>query len=123
MMVEDVPMLREDSDELDLQDIPEESDDGNGRRSKRGVDDLFVDEDEDDNSEVMPSRKRRTVLGNEEDDEDDKKKMAMATTYDGFSIYGRVLCLVVKKRHVVGKQAGEAMMENWVASTQVEQVM
>jgi len=55
---------------------------------------------------------------------DDKKKMGLRTTYDGFAIYGRVLCLVVKRREgargkgpaAVG--AGKAMMEEWIASTQ-----
>ncbi|KAL8782119.1 MAG: hypothetical protein Q9213_005689 [Squamulea squamosa] len=55
---------------------------------------------------------------------DDKKKLGMRTSYDGFSIYGRILCLVVKRRgNVKGKDlaggAGQAMMEEWIASTQM----
>jgi hypothetical protein len=51
--------------------------------------------------------------------------MALSTSYDGFSIYGRILCLVVKRKGMVkGKQpaagAGQAMMEEWIASTQVD---
>ncbi|KAI7683524.1 hypothetical protein KC322_g13707, partial [Hortaea werneckii] len=58
--------------------------------------------------------------------EDDKKKLAMNTSYDGFSIYGRILCLVVKRK---GKRSqplqtapagGSQMMEQWV-STQAAQ--
>ncbi|EFQ25615.1 hypothetical protein CGRA01v4_02329 [Colletotrichum graminicola] len=63
-------------------------------------------------------------------DDDDKKKMAMDVSYEGFAIYGRVLCLVVKKRHGLrlaassgpgnAKQpAGQASMENWISSTQM----
>ncbi|KAI7090062.1 hypothetical protein KC356_g1862 [Hortaea werneckii] len=58
--------------------------------------------------------------------DDDKKKLAMNTSYDGFSIYGRILCLVVKRK---GKRSqplqtapagGSQMMEQWV-STQAAQ--
>jgi len=57
-------------------------------------------------------------------DDDDKKKLGLKTTYDGFSIYGRILCLIVKRK---GKKVapgsvggGSQMMEEWV-STQVAQ--
>lgn len=55
--------------------------------------------------------------------EDDKKKLKLHTTYDGFSIYGRILCLVVKRRGLArGKEpargTGQAMMEEWITSTQ-----
>lgn len=61
---------------------------------------------------------------NEGGGEDGKKKMAFNTTYDGYAIYGRILCLIVKRRGVVrGKDAvagtGQAVMEEWVRSTQV----
>jgi hypothetical protein len=59
--------------------------------------------------------------------EDDKKKLALNTTYDGFSIYGRILCLIVKRKGKKATQSalgapagGSQMMENWV-STQVAQ--
>lgn len=61
--------------------------------------------------------------------EEDKKKLSMNTSYDGFSIYGRILCLVVKRKggKSVGSGSGAApassgqhMMENWV-STQAAQ--
>ena len=57
-------------------------------------------------------------------DADDKKKMGMATSYDGFQIYGRILCLIVTRRGgpkpaQQGPGAGgQAMMEDWIASTQ-----
>ena len=54
-------------------------------------------------------------------DDDDKKKLALNTSYDGFSIYGRILCLVVKRK---GKKSqpsgivvgGSQMMEHWVGT-------
>jgi hypothetical protein len=63
----------------------------------------------------------------EVEDEDDKKKLALNTTYDGFGIYGRILCLIVKRKgkkaaqSALGARAGSSqMMETWV-STQVAQ--
>lgn len=71
---------------------------------------------------------------------DDKKKLAMDISYEGFAIYGRVLCLVVKRlgpgggrtgssstsllsssnaKAQTGPAAGQAMMENWITSTQL----
>ncbi|KFA65748.1 hypothetical protein S40285_04877 [Stachybotrys chlorohalonatus IBT 40285] len=71
----------------------------------------------------------------EDDDEgDDKKKLAMDVSYEGFSIYGRVLCLVIKRRETKAQQnrggarlaeaggsrpVGQASMENWITSTQI----
>ncbi len=80
------------------------------------------------------AKRKRTVMGGDEDadtdtDTDAKKKMALDTIYDGFSIYGRILCLVVKRLGVVkgqgregqgqGHGQGKARMEEWIASTQV----
>jgi hypothetical protein len=57
------------------------------------------------------------------EEQDDKKKLGFRTTYDGFRIHGRILCLVVKRKGIVkGKVleggAGQAMMEEWISSTQ-----
>ena len=53
--------------------------------------------------------------------EDDKKKLGLNTSYEGFSIYGRILCLVVKRRgvrNVTGSvpASSQAMLENWVST-------
>ena len=80
-----------------------------------------------------PGRKRtkrrpgQAAPPSEDTTADDKKKLAMNTSYDGFSIYGRILCLVVKRK---GKKAGPSapgapvggsqIMEQWV-STQAAQ--
>ncbi|KAF3057133.1 hypothetical protein GL218_06207 [Daldinia childiae] len=117
--------------------------------SQDGEDDsLFVnDEPNDDASTRPPPAKRRrggaaTPEGDNAEDDDDKKKLAMDISYEGFSIYGRVLCLVVKRREgnigagpqpagrgrtsgTGGSHAtkhgggGQAMMENFIISTQV----
>ncbi|KAI1765088.1 hypothetical protein GGR53DRAFT_286555 [Hypoxylon sp. FL1150] len=122
------------------------------------------DPDGDAGTRPPPSKRRRRGAataaaevgydGAEKDDE--KKKLAMDISYEGFSIYGRVLCLVVKRREGsigVGPQPpllpapgrgsgrtsagaastkpgggaaaaaaagrGQAMMENFIMSTQV----
>lgn len=85
--------------------------------------DLFIPEttNERSNTGVTPS----DVEFNEEENElqDDKKNMKLNTSYEGFSIYGRILCLVVKRRG--GRQANggvgapvssQAMLENWVST-------
>lgn len=58
--------------------------------------------------------------------------MAMDISYEGFAIYGRVLCLVVKRKggalvaasnksqaNMSSQLGGQAMMENWITSTQM----
>ncbi|KAM4058530.1 hypothetical protein HRG_006506 [Hirsutella rhossiliensis] len=88
---------------------------------------IEIDSDAD---EPAPKRPRG-VMRPDDDDDDDKKKMAMDVSYDGFAIYGRVLCLVVKRRDGKAQPArsdargsksagqGQARMENWISSTQM----
>jgi len=111
---------------------------GKRRRDEDGEDSLFIQDEEIDVSEdegFQPTNKRaRTNADGERDEdegeagEDDKKKLALNTSYDGFSIYGRILCLVVKRRGGpnsrlpggMADQNGQQMLENWV-STQAAQ--
>ena len=57
-------------------------------------------------------------------DEDDKKKLAFKTTYEGFSIWGWVLCLLVDRKGGPGKKDSEpdaqALMAEWITSTQLQ---
>lgn len=144
--VENAPViLREDSEEarLSLQDLPTAETTADNARSD--TDDLFLSEDEiprrskrpraplgaesDSGStpelEPIPKRRKDDEVMPDEDEEatDDKKKMAMKTSYDGFSIYGRVLCLVIKRRDKKGKNpatsGGQTMMEDFITSTQM----
>ncbi len=118
---------------------------------------LFVDDDEGGSSEESedgsddsddadtrqpPSKRRKETAGDAAPERDDKKKMALDISYEGFAIYGRVLCLVVKRRGdggggakgggtssvpsgsnkpqtAAGRPGGQAMLENWIASTQL----
>lgn len=130
----------EDSDNeevFNLAEIPSAEDSHTGKRDRdddgdeeytgaSGRDATDAIDVEEDGLFVPPSKRRRDGgLGSDsdEDDEDkDKKKLAMDVSYEGFAIYGRVLCLVVKKRQAkaTGSGAGgQAQMENWIASTQV----
>ena len=130
------PMLREESQEdadIALGNIPA-AEDGQASAEAQGLSPesdkaLFVSEgsgDEESQIRRKPSQRRvkeESVQLGHGDGEDDKKKMALNTTYDGFTIYGRILCLVVKRRgNVRGKESagggGQAMMEEWIASTQ-----
>lgn len=113
------------------------------------------DDSEADDMLMQPPAKRRKDAASAAADEDgpehgpdDKKKLAMDISYEGFAIYGRVLCLVVKRREGAGgsnsgkgkgkgvagapgapgaaslgsraaqRPEGQAVMENWITSTQ-----
>jgi hypothetical protein len=142
--VEDPIVIREEEDDepINLANIPEV---GEQQQSfKRSTRDKYPREDLDytsasngsDSDELalfVPGRRVKrskaeeslagtTKDGNDEDLQDDKKKMGLNTSYDGFSIYGRILCLVVKRRGVrtAGGSAAPAssqqMLENWVST-------
>ncbi|KAI1827514.1 hypothetical protein F4861DRAFT_536081 [Xylaria intraflava] len=109
-------------------------------------DDLFVQSPTSETRGPPPAKRGRlaTVVGG--DDDDDKKTLAMDISYEGFSIYGRVLCLVVKRRDGTiadsggqggnasttaaggrdgnatksgSRGRGQAMMEDFIISTQI----
>ncbi|KAJ4989872.1 hypothetical protein SVAN01_04709 [Stagonosporopsis vannaccii] len=63
------------------------------------------------------------IIEVEDQVQDDKKKLGLNTSYEGFSIYGRILCLVVKRRGVRNTAGGasapvssQQMLENWVST-------
>jgi len=138
--IEDVPFIRredsdEDEDEVNVQDLPIAgeslseidslfvTEDDGLRRSKRARAATIIDSDEELTSgDVRPTKRAKDTAPVVEEVEE-KKKMAMHTTYDGFAIYGRVLCLVVKRKDKKGKNpavvGGQAMMEEWISSTQM----
>lgn len=119
-----------------LNDIPEASDESisNLRRGNEDQGSISEGSDSDDLSQLesVPSKDRgegrgdhpnSAALGEDEDTQDDKKKLGMETSYDGFSIYGRILCLVVRRKGVKIAAAGrsapissQAMLENWVST-------
>ncbi|TLS29594.1 hypothetical protein PpBr36_00661 [Pyricularia pennisetigena] len=163
---DEIPMIRrEDSDEdatVALHNIPAAADTGATVTEGRGIkrrrqstltatsdkddndNDFEIVDSDDEDSELVsepsrPTRSKRVRQPAAETDEK-KKKLAMDITYNSFAIYGRVLCLVVKKRGAANnsnqsaaaaasghgkaaaassRAAGQARMENWIASTQI----
>lgn len=137
-------ILREEDDEVSLDNIPElpSADMTDAGQSKRRRSEPAEDESnsefeagsDDDVESVLgsapPSKRARRDEDLSGDEEQDKKKMAMDISYEGFAIYGRVLCLVIKRRDAAPGRAagttpagekgtGQARMENWISSTQV----
>jgi hypothetical protein len=123
---------------------------GNKRRSPA----LLAQEDEGEDEPPLKRHKGKTpvrpiTIGDDDDydegDEDslsendgeheDKKKLELQTEFEGFSIYKRILCLVVKRRGaIVGRapasskltkpqqqqeQPRNKVMEDWIAMSQV----
>lgn len=138
-----VPVLREESDDDDvparLADIPLAEPRPQRKRTNRRTEEDGSDEPSEDGAieidsdEEGPPHKRTRGLGDDSaDDGEDKKKLAMDISYEGFAIYGRVLCLVVKRRESATQSSrkgagaaantkldGQAKMENWITSTQM----
>ncbi|KAH7078432.1 hypothetical protein FB567DRAFT_450224 [Paraphoma chrysanthemicola] len=105
-------VIREEDDDhaINLTDIPEADSQNDSDESA-----LFVP--------GQPTKQGNTnqrTAGVEEEDadfQDDKKKLVLNTSYDGFSIYGRILCLVVKRRGVrAAPPSSQQMLENWVST-------
>ncbi|CAN9121633.1 unnamed protein product [Alternaria alternata] len=94
----------------------EDEDAALSNRSDSEGSDLFVPE---------PTESTSDQGSDEEPHADDKKKLGLNTSYDGFSIYGRILCLVIKRRGVrnvagpSGANSSQAMLENWVSTQAV----
>lgn len=83
---------------------------------------MIREESDDDN---IPLPMERIHQHQEEDalGADDKKKLGLKTTYEGFSIWGWVLCLLVARkggpsRRRTENAAGQALMEEWISLTQ-----
>lgn len=136
-----ITLREEDEDEvINLDDIPEAPSDatseGRKRRRRNLRNDAPSSASENDSDESIafstapPSKRNRTTHHEVADDEsdgetlepeDDKKKLGINTSYDGFSIYGRILCLVVKRtgtRNKAGSapSSSQRMLENWVST-------
>lgn len=134
-------------DVVEMQDIPEADSTRTGRKRRSGEiegqdadDALFVSSSDEEffaTQRAQPSRKRLRSrqaeieqLEDDDDDDDeqrdDKKKFALNTNFDGFSIYGRILCLIVTRKgkkealtsalHDAQPAGGSQMMENFIAT-------
>jgi hypothetical protein len=124
----------EDDDAVKLVDIPEAH--KRSTRPKRSRSEAEKDASESDEEdlfvpETAASKRSKTgatpanpeIIEDDDELQDDKKKLGLNTSYEGFSIYGRILCLVVKRRGVRNAAGGAAapassqqMLENWVST-------
>lgn len=129
-------IIREESDDeaVDLHDIPSVHQRGVGDRFKGttsrstielDLDDAASDENQD---SPDPSNEPHSPAGAEDEAVDEKKKMGLKTSYEGFSIWGWVLCLIVKRKggssrrgNLQSGETGQVLMEEWIASTQQPQ--
>ncbi|KAK0252654.1 hypothetical protein B0A54_13804 [Friedmanniomyces endolithicus] len=127
-------VLQEEDDVPELQDIPETEDTGKRKAPAADEEDpLFVSSDDEDffltQTQRPPKRRKRgkepiqelAIPEPEEPAFDDKKKLAMNTSYDGFSIYGRILCLLVKRKGKKAVVGGSQMLEQWVSTQAVQE--
>ncbi|KAL2028150.1 hypothetical protein VTO58DRAFT_110838 [Aureobasidium pullulans] len=121
-------LLEEDAEETRMGDIPEIGASARGKRAREEEDSIFVQsgDEEEEEDEPAPRKKRKSKITDvdaDAEEDEDKKKLGMKTAYEGFSIYGRILCLIVKRKGVkkptTGQAAGSQMLENWV-STQAD---
>ncbi|KAK7519560.1 uncharacterized protein IWZ02DRAFT_296785 [Phyllosticta citriasiana] len=120
---------------LSLSDIPEAPTNGSGEDQTGSPEGLFVNEHSSESEHASGSssrrgkRKQSAVAADDQVEglKEDKKKLMLNTSYDGFSIYGRILCLVVKRKGAAAKGSGttgstaqapssQQMMENWVST-------
>ena len=115
-----IPNLRQESDDEDskIEPTPSTADPRANRLNAAGNPFAVDDEDDDDDEHATGEQSSEA----ERDTQDEKKKLGLTTMYDGFRIYGRILCLVVKRK---GKSSagrnGQAMVEEWISSTQAKE--
>jgi hypothetical protein len=132
LVTDPIVVEEEDDDAVNLADIPEADtstkrstrtkrsriETGNGSESDEI--DLFVPETTSKRSKTDATSPTSDELEDVDELQDDKKKMGLKTSYEGFSIYGRILCLVVKRRGIrqsTGAPASsQQMLENWVST-------
>ena len=103
-------------DELGLQEDPliirEESDE-----DSRPLD-RIPSANTDDSEDEPPSKRTKQTHNLDED----KQRLAFRTNYDGFTIWGFALCLLVERTDTAPKIRSEgnaqALMQEWIASTQ-----
>lgn len=126
--IDPIVIREEDADEeVSMSNIPEAT--TGVRRSARTRGEqtsLFVHESDDDDDDDFFQTQKEEPATEQDTVTDDKKKLAMNTIYDGYSIYGRILCLLVKRKGPAlasiprGPSSSQKMLENWV-STQANQ--
>ncbi|KAL6250368.1 hypothetical protein RBB50_002670 [Rhinocladiella similis] len=104
----------------------------NGGKLTGAARDAVMIHDESDEDDINLARIPQAEHSDEESDaamatvdDDDKKTLGFKTTYEGFSIWGWVLCLFVERKGGPGKKSSgveaQALMQDWIASTQAQE--
>jgi hypothetical protein len=120
-----------------LDDLPELPQAEQLEREGNGDDFLFVqDSDESETgshsqesteaSRMPRSQRQKESQAMDTQPSDDQKKLALRTYYDGFSIYGRILCLVVRRRGgriLAATASSQQLMENWISMQAAEEAV
>jgi hypothetical protein len=112
----------------DLEPVPvaEESDDD---RDGPGLSDILpfeiTEESEHGRTKRQHQRSNDELLPDADAENDDQKQLGFKTTYEGFSIWGWVLCLLVERKGGPGKKStgsdAQALMAEWISTQQQQQ--
>lgn len=107
--------------EVNLHDIPEAPQLEGNRSKRRRTLGAF-----DNASSVQPPAAKRNRTYEQDDpdaDTEDEKKLGMITTYEGFNIWGWVLCLLVTRKgdrartsNPASETTGQALLEEWIST-------
>ncbi|RAO70231.1 uncharacterized protein BHQ10_006243 [Talaromyces amestolkiae] len=110
--------------------LVESDDEGNNGRT--GIDMSAIPEVVDSEEEKSDAEKRAGKAAALATDTLDDKKLQLTTSYDGFGIWGWVLCLLVTRKGQKGRKgvdggagaatSGQALMEEWIG-TQMQPVL
>lgn len=83
------------------------------------ADPVILQEDSDDEDLSKIPHADNTDLDEDSGMQDDKK-MAFNTNYNGFAIYGKVLCLLVERKTGKKSSDGQALMQEWITASQMQ---
>lgn len=86
------------------------------KSSNTKADPVILQEDSDDEDLSKIPQADETGIENMQDD----KKMAFNTNYNGFAIYGKVLCLLVERKTGKKGSDGQALMQEWITASQMQ---
>lgn len=102
-----------------------------GAKSNTRADPVILREDSDDENDlarIPQADNENDTEPRDQEMEDDKKKLGFNTTYTGFAIWGKVLCLLVERKGGPGKRSAssadggaQALMQEWIAASQMQQ--
>lgn len=100
----ETPIAAEDEEDaaVNLQDIPENI------------------PDESESGDTQQRKRKRADTLEEDAGPSDEKKLGFNTTYEGFSIWGWILCLIVARKDPskgkTGADSNQALMEEWICT-------